>query len=213
MSLLPTMLFARELLLVQSAVEDNPATDIVVPSGVQAGDLLIFKNMCRARLGDAVTPSGFTVIINDSSTADNSVVGIFYKIAVGTESGTTLTGMPDDSDNAIELLHFRGSSPITAVSVVDLESASSSADPGPFTCSAGSGTPPIIVFLSYADGDGSGNMVPSMTPAEDGTVSAAAFSGVLYKLMANESQDVVNDATDAGNMNHLESFYLQLTMN
>ncbi len=212
MSLIPAMLPSLpELRFVQSTAAANPATDIVVPSGVIAGDLLIFHNMCRTAFS-AVAPSGFTLIHTDSRSDSGSTVTIslYYKIAVGTESGTTLTGMPDDSDNAIELLHFRASQPIASITAGDVEGYVSASAPS-LVCSASAGATPLVVLGTYVDGDSSGLVSPAMTPTEDASVGTSGFSMVKYKIYNDGPQDTTISMGDNGNFNGMQSCYLSCT--
>lgn len=199
----------RELRFIQSSTLANPATDIVVPSGVIAGDLLVFHNMGRSSLA-AVAPSGFTLINAESRTDAGSTltISLYYKVAVGTESGTTLTGMADQSDNAIELLHFRASEPIASITAGDVEGYAS-AGVSALTCSASAGTPPLVVLGTYVDGDSSGLGTISMSPAEDDTVGVSSFSKIKYKIYNDSPQDTVVDMADTGNFNGSQACYLQ----
>lgn len=200
-----------QLRFVQSHVVENPGVDIVVPSGVLAGDLLVFHNITRSAPGGAVQPSGFTEINvasrNESGTI--CVVSLYYKIAVGTESGTTLTGMPDDSDNAIELLHFRADQAIVSVTAGDVE-GSVSPNGLSFTCSASAGTAPLVVIGAYVDGDSSGIGATSMTPTEDATITNGAYVQVKYKIYNDSPQNTGLTLADGGNFNCLQSCYLQV---
>ncbi len=200
---------SRSLRFVQSATEVNPGTDIVVPSGVLAGDLLVFHNMCRTAFS-AVAPSGFTLINTDSRSDSGSTVtvSLYYKVAAGTESGTTLTGMADDSDNAIELLHFRAIPPMTSITVGDAEGYVSASAPS-LVCSASAGNAPLVVLGAYVDGDSSGLSSPAMSPSEDASVFEGGFSMVKYKIYNISPQDTTISMVDNGNFNGLQSCYLQ----
>lgn len=213
MSFIPLLPPPAELFFVQSTNVLNPGTDIVVPSGVAAGDLLLFMNMCRSA-SSPVQPSGFT-FINSQTRSDSGSTAIgaaYYKVAVGTESGTTLTGIADSSDNTIELLHFRASYPISSITVGDIESQGTSADPSAQNCQASAGAPPLVVIGHYIDGDSSGLGTTSMSPSEDGTVSSGGFVQVKYKIYNGTPEDTSVDMSDTGNYNVMQSFYLQCNL-
>ncbi len=208
MTFVPILPPPIELFFVQSTNAVNPGTDIVVPSGVVAGDLLLFTNMCRSA-SSPVQPSGFT-FINSQTRSDSGSTAIgaaYYKVAVGTESGTTLTGIADSSDNTVELLHFRASYPIASITAGDIESEGTSADPSPQICRPT--TPPSVVIAHYIDGDSSGLGTTSMSPTEDGTVSSGGFVQVKYKIYNGTQSDTTIDMSDTGNYNVMQSFYLQ----
>jgi len=99
-----------------SGGDGNTAT-VTAPGGIQAGDLLIIMEY-----GPDVTsningqiPTGFTKITDAQHAAVDQ--RIHYKIAAGTESGTTYTGQTGSNEN-MWIGVFRGNIAITSVNVL-----------------------------------------------------------------------------------------------
>lgn len=91
---------ARNVFFTLSASDGTVTSSITVPAGVQQGDLLIVYNHAYNTTGTiptAATPSGFTQVYNSSlANASGSISAraiSSYKLALGNESGTSLTCM------------------------------------------------------------------------------------------------------------------------
>ncbi len=183
---------------------------VTCPS-VDAGDLIILYNGVNNNQNitpSTVSPSGFTSISNISR-ADTRCI-CWYKVATGSEDGSTFTGMTPDtvelSRGSMILVVFRGSRPVTSVVVADVEGECTATNPSPQTISASAGTTPLIVIATFF---GSGTIgSPSFSPSPDNSVVSSGSRGGLYwKIYNTDPQDVSVDMADQGS-NGMQSFYV-----
>ena len=113
-----------------SSVTSTTST-ITAMSNINSGDLLVFFGFSfnnEVSIPNNVTPSGFTLISNHSDSYDPESYGrwvAYYKIANGTEDGSTLTGMSAYLDRK-QLIQFRANSPISTVTPLDVTTVASS---------------------------------------------------------------------------------------
>ena len=208
-----------------SSNADGGGSTITVPNGVIAGDVIIVRDLiCAGTLPSAVTPSGFTLDSNLSFSNTNQARGtILHKIATGSEGGTTLTLMAtapaSDDITSKELLIVRGSLPITAVGVSTPNTQGTSGNPNAQNVAASGGVAPLIVLGAYSDAIDGPSLVSagsvgtrSFSPAKDAEVSGYAGSYLAYKIYNSSPADVSIDMNDEGNVNLLQSLYMQFTM-
>lgn len=202
--------------LVVTKVLDATDTDstVVVPNGVLLGDLLIHKGFGQAASSPAaVVPGGFTQIVTDEVDFGANALRILisYKIADGTESGTTLTGVSGAALTASELLVFRGNVPISGVTASTPNSQIVSANPSAQNVAASGGVPPLIVIGSYACRTTFSVDPRTMSPSKDGEISASTQSYLAWKIYNSSPADVSVDMDNEG-INSLQSFFLELEM-
>jgi len=164
------------------------SSTITVMSDVQADDLLIFSDVAEGdSVPSAVTPSGFTQI--STITGSGMRWSIFYKIANGTESGTVLTGMNDDSERK-RLILFRGNKSISSVTTGSLVSQQ---DDGyesiSTTITSSGGTTPFIIIALYGSDINTECIPPNYTftgETADETIGYATntsvVSAIKYKI-------------------------------
>lgn len=205
----------KTLTQVLSATSVNLAT-ITAPVGIQAGDLIVMLDSPSA-LGippTAVVPTGFTSIVNTSATIGGTVgmrMICSYKIAVGTEGGTSITGMDGSTADDKVILVFRGNIPITTITPADTDGAMIGTDPVAQTVTASGGASPLIVFGAYS----STNTIDPRTftvagvAAKDGEVNSSNFNYLAWKIYNSAPADVVIDMDDEGTAMGMQSFYLQ----
>jgi hypothetical protein len=159
-----------------------------------------------------VVPSGFTQIGTTQSLNEADAVTA-YKIALGNESGTLISGMNGFYVELKLLLQFRGNSPITVAAAQDIAQQITDGNPASQTCNASGGAVPLIVFGTYAS-----IVRPvdprTFSPAADGEHSITAASGgqavVKYKIYNSSPQDTSIDMDDEGSNNVLQSFFLEV---
>jgi hypothetical protein len=130
------------------------SSTITVMSNVQAGDLLVLFDYGFNFSGASITnviPSGFTSIgtVTENNLDNNIRATMSYKIATGTESGTTLTGINSNSETKILIL-FRGNKIISAVTVGSFVSDTDDKGPVSATITSSSGLTPLIIFADYS---------------------------------------------------------------
>lgn len=212
----PAILFpVTSLSLFNTAL--STAQTITAPASIVAGDLIVLMDRAGANSATApvaVTPTGFTLIngqvLNDASDADRVVWS--YKIAVGTEGGTSITGM-NGAFNSKVMAVFRGDVAIGGVTVADVEGAITNVDPADFTVSASGGTPPLIVLATYSIWlEDAATVDPrSMSPAKDSEIGAAAGDVYLaWKIYNASPADVTVGMADEGFFNCLQSCYISV---
>jgi len=191
----------------------NDSNSVTCPS-VQAGDLIVCLQRARGvTLPAAAQPSGFTIQANASLTDCRQILST--KIAVGTEGGTSLSGMVSDAGAIGSMwicVTFRGVYPATTQTVQDVASQMTDAAPTNQTANASGSALPLVVFGAF--GGGSIGTI-SFTPAQDGSFSATGtFAGVIelrYKIYNSSPADVTVTKNDSGTRNTLQSCYIELS--
>lgn len=82
----------------------QPSHNVIAPAGIIAGDLLFYIDASNEAGVPEHVPTGFT--IRKSLSLGNHRLILSEKLAVGTESGATLTGLTATSKTTAALLHF-----------------------------------------------------------------------------------------------------------
>ena len=192
------------------------AGTITAPSGIQAGDLLVLLNSHAATgTTTAVAPSGWTLAVSQAAT--NVSMAISYKIAAGTESGTTVSGM--NGGTAVKnlvMLVFRGSKAVSTVTVGSTHTQEVDTDPTAQVCAASGGVAPLIVLGAYSNAASGTDINPRTftvggVAAKDGEINSNTDNYLAYKIFNSAPADCTIDMQDHGTQNFLQSCYLQLT--
>jgi hypothetical protein len=149
-------------------------------------------------------PSGFTSILYQSHETVRRTICSF-KIADGTEAGTSITGMDGTSADAKIMAVFSTSGASSAIAY-DVAFESTDGDPTAQTINASGGSAPLVVigFVRQVT-----TTSQSMSPAQDGTVGSGQNVG-YYKIYNSSPADVTFDCGDGGNANALMSFYIEV---
>lgn len=184
------------------------STTITLPASINAGDLIVLLDRVEAAsLPSKVIPTDFTEILDTAGSLHRQTSS--YKIAVGTEGGTAITGMSASGATFADkvALVFRGTPAITGVTVGDPEQTDTSGNPTALTCSASSGTPPLVVLGGYGS---TGAIDPrTFSTTKDGEVTTASTRLYLaYKIYNLAPADTTIDMDDEGSRNNLHSFYM-----
>jgi hypothetical protein len=87
--------------VLSTSISSN-STSITLPSGIENGQTIIIFAGSQSNIN---TPSGYT-LINREQTLGNPKIATFYKIANGTEGGTSLTVISDQSVLGCAVLDF-----------------------------------------------------------------------------------------------------------
>lgn len=151
---------------------------IEVPSGVQAGDLIIHADLADYidSSGNASIPSGFTLIhrantIWDSHPATGTIYGkvaISYKIANGTESGTNITGQSGGFRKEKYILIYRANVSVVSVTPTSWSTVSGSTSSATNrTISINDAHAPLLVLAFYARMEPFSQGNPNFTPTQD----------------------------------------------
>ena len=196
-----------------SFVDDATASGsdtITAPASINAGDLLVMLDYHVKPDGGGL-PTGWTQIVNFSSPYVE--VTASYRIADGTEDGTTITGWTGGLGGGKIIQQFRGDSPASSVTVQDVESQITDGNPAAQTITASGGTVPLIAFAAYGSAD---PISPrTFTPAADGETSVSdpgvAESYMKYKIYNTSPANISADMDDEGFDNSLASFYLEVS--
>lgn len=194
------------------------AETITVPAGVIAGDLIVLHDNAINSGGgsspsDSVVPDGFTSVVDQGAHPSASVRQIVsYKIADGSEAGTSLTGMVGTFSSGKTLAVFRGNNPISSVNASTPNEQITSGNPTAQSVLASGGTPPLIVFGFYGTEGNISGTTGLMSPTQDGSIiSPDNHCRFLWKVYNSSPADVTVDIGDVGNNNSMSSFFLAVS--
>lgn len=191
----------------------STAATITLPGSINAGDLIILFDRAQGTSAPAaVTPTGFTQIANFAASTIRNVIS--YKIAAGTESSSSITGMDGNISDAKIALVYRGDAAISTVIINDLATQATDADPTSQVVNASGSPAPLIVLGSYGTSAGGAAFTRTMSPAEDSEITASANVYYVKRKDYNSSPaDVTVDMNDPGSNsnNVLASFYITVT--
>lgn len=199
-----------------SSTTSNAQT-VTAPATINPGDLLIlFDN--TDRLGStppSVVPTGFTQIV--TYIGDDGFVFyrglISYKIAIGNEDSSTITGMNLFFSGCYKcLLQFRGDIAITSITANSIDATYTEGDPASRVIPSASGIVPLIDFAEYfCNSDPINAATRTFSPAADGEINSSNFQYVKYKIYNSSPSDITADLGDNGGGNALSSFYLKVS--
>lgn len=130
-----------------------------------------------------------------------------YKLADGTEGGSTITGM-NSTTNRKELYVFRGNIPAKTLTASTANGQGTSGDPTSQSVTASGGKAPLVVLGGY----GSDGTITTRTfsPAKDAEITADSANAYLaYRIDNSAGQDTTVDMADFGN-NALQSMYIEM---
>lgn len=192
------------------ASSTSTSNAISLPAGIQAGDLIVLLDRALTSGGTPalVIPSGFTQISSIIDVAEVRQV-VSYKVATGSEGGTSITGMDGvDADRKISAV-FRRNPVATSAIVLDISGEMSVAgDPATQVVNASASTSNLIVFGAY--GSEGGAPTRTFTPSSDAEISVGTVY-LKYKIYNSAPADT-NVDLDAPDIYHgLQSFYIELT--
>lgn len=199
------------LTLSQVLSATSTGTTIAWPATLAAGDLAVLVDSADSTLDgvppSTVVPSGFTSIVNTANGTSHRQI-CSYKILTGSESGS-LSGMNGVDNDRKAMVIFRGSSPITSVSVGSATGQQTTTNPTAQVPAASGGVAPLIVFGAYF---ATSAVSPrNFTPAKDGEVNPSTNLYLAWKIYNSAPADVTIDMDDEGILNILQSFYLQVS--
>lgn len=209
MSLLPVYSPAFMVSLFASNTIDNSET-ITCPANVEAGDLIVLLDRADdGLLVSKVIPSGFTEIVDTDSGVTLRMVAS-YKKAIGNEGGSTLTGMNSSGQEGKMLYVFRPNFKAN-YAVADVGGQEASGAPTNQTITSGSSATkrPVIAFGCFGVYNGSINNA-ILTPSADGSITALSAGQLSYRIMGlSPPTDVVASMNDSGEINIMQSFYIE----
>jgi hypothetical protein len=196
---------------------NSAAGTITAPATVVAGDILVLfqvSEVIGATPPTAVVPSGFTSWADQTYSAGGSAgrAILCYKLADGTESGATLTGMDDQFDRKV-MFCFEAAAGSLFASTPTLTDTNTG-NPASQNVDCSGALNPVLVIGAYNSGT---NVSPrTMSAAKDGERSSlGATSGttgltwLAYKIYNSSPVDVSVDMDDEGTAHFLFSGYLE----
>jgi hypothetical protein len=189
-------------------------SNVVIPTAVVADDLLVFLDFALVSSGvpTKVSPGAGWVEIADATAGGiEGRLVLYYKRALHSDAGQTVTGMVGDAAAAKALYVFRGDNPINAAQASSVAAEATDLSPSSQVVSAASGTPPLVVIAGYAVAPGS---VASrgFTPAKDGEISVLSGGVWLaYRIYNASPANTTIGKGDDGNNNCLVSTYIAVT--
>lgn len=188
----------------------STASTITAPASINAGDaIILFDRPVSSGTPPSTVPTNFISIGDNVNTNLRSILS--YKLALGTEGGTSITGANGSTSNQKVMLVFRGN---TAASLITISSFVGQATTGNPTAQVVplTGQPaPLVVFGIYsANGSISGaNRV--MTPTKDAEFDAVNSAWIAYTIYNSAPTDTTVDMGAVSTQNILQSFYLTMT--
>lgn len=187
-----------------------------LPSGIQAGDLILFADIADFQFLDLSVDVGYTLL--GSTGADGDWGGqIAFKVAAGNEVDIFgSNGLPLGNGRKIGAI-LRPSVPISSASAHSGTGQITNSNPSAQNISSGGGTPPLVVAALFGVISGSSVSGMSFNPSPDGIITtslAGANSQLIlaWKFYPSAPANVSVDMNDSGSGNCLVSGYIQLEM-
>jgi hypothetical protein len=196
---------------------------ITAPANILAGDLIVMIDSGSGGISGiaptAVTPTGFTAISTSITTGAYRAC-FSYKLAVGTEGGTSITGMAPSGGGGMAkiMMVFRGNKPATTLTVGSPAGQATTGNPTAQNCTAGSGVAPLVVLGAYGAWAGLSGLVNprtfSTTKDAEQEITHNAMTDdhdlwLAYKIYNSAPADSSIDMDDEGT-NVLMSAYIQM---
>lgn len=181
-------------------------------ANINAGDLLVFLELNRDNdpgTPAAAYPTGWTAIGTQLMAINNYArICASYKVAIGNEDSTQITGMSEDQFWNGIVLQYRANKPLVSLSASTPVQTSSGVDPAQQTIAAASGIAPVIGFCNYYTYNDS-IYTRSMSLTADHEIQAGGSVWYLKDLIQNTNpQNYTFDMPDSGSDNALFGFYL-----
>lgn len=198
---------------VPGSATTSTGTNITAPASIEAGDLLILTQWGGQNTSPPsdVTPTDWTDVPTSQSITSGGAgarLSMKYKIADGTEDGSTITGMNAAAVNRKIILLFRANKPITALTVSAAVGDSTSGNPSTQTILASLGTPPVLGVATYALSPSSGTINPrTMSVTEDIEVKSDDNHWIKAYVQNSSPADFTFDMDDEGSINQLLGAY------
>lgn len=184
---------------------------VTAPSDIRPGDVLALSDRANNSSGipSTVTPTGWTTPANANFSLTDHRSMFSYKLADGSEGGTTITGMNGNAGNNKIIAAFRANVPITSISAPAFTGAMTDGNPSAIVLSIAALQTPLLVFGCY----GAGTAVDprSFTPAADGEITASVFFHMKYKIYNAAPADTTIDMDDESSRQGLLGGYLLLS--
>ena len=196
-------------------------TSITIPSVARVGDFCLIFNLAEGTSGNtpaANTPSGFTVLKEDSNTSGSNNVlrgGVYGKILVDGDPGSVLTGLDGNVKEEWIVLVFYGNKTPAGFTDNSGGEQATTGNPAQQTISAsGETNKPIIAYAFYGATGAVDPRTSSETMTEFQGNSTDLYAKVLIYNDGGASPANINvDMDDEGNSNCLISGYVDFSIN
>ena len=185
----------------------STTSSCTAPAGIQAGDIILFANRNDGGGSSTAVPAGFTSMQSSNNGTDGQTLS--FKVAAGTEGGTSITGYSGTGATRTMIIVFRPNVGAHAATVGGAVGTFVSTDPVAQVAAASGGTAPLIVVVAYGakvaiSGD-------TCSPAADGSLAHPSDRlKVAWKLYPAGPADVTADMGDLGSSNCVQGGYLQV---
>ena len=201
--------------------ERQDAETFTFPAGIQQGDLLFFTDFSAASSGGApalVTPAGFSLISTyDLSSSPGTIVrrrsSIFFKVATGTESGSTVSLSAKSQFGFGRVFVLRPNTPnIQSVTAANLYAFATDGNPGSRVISSASSGGAVTVSFAVT-WSGVDNTFTNLANADASFVVPDSSTAITY-IAINNGPPPQNYTVTAGNSgfgNMIHCGYLQVS--
>lgn len=204
----------RTLTFVASAV--SATSQITIPATAQAGDLGVLVDYASGVAEPAdVVPTDWTgwnaSLASVVSGAETYKGRMSYKILVGGDPNTAITGMNGGDSNQKVMFVFRGNQIVTTITASTANGQATAGNPTQQSVTATAGTPPLVVIGAAAIHVGTAAF-STANPAFDGTAATADADLIMgYTIYNSAPADHTIDMNDLGDNNYLASGYLAVS--
>jgi len=198
----------------------STASTITVPANIQEDDIAILFDISTSNTATnptTVIPSGFTsIIVNTRPAVDNNRKAICsYKLLVGTEGSSSLTGMASaggtDGTKKILVIFRPNAKLVETVSLSTPSGFCNDQDPPSQIISMSGQTPPLLGIVCYS----STGVVDPRTATEATFSEISNGTNMYLKYCIFNKGDTPTNATvdmqDEGFNNSLQSFWVKLS--
>lgn len=211
----PAMLFGssgRTFAFVGSCVSNGTNLNFgsLSAGSVAADDLLVYVDHgYGGSPPSAVTPSGFTNVVNTSGGSGPGVRGmVSVKKAAGSEG--SIAGISTDNRQKIGLV-FRPSTAFTSITANDIATVINDGNPTSQNCDPSAETSAVIL-LGIAAADGVSVAFSTFSPSPDAVIEDAENDlRVGYSIFNTSPQATTVDINDLGEQNWLATLYLTVS--
>lgn len=190
------------------------STTITIPTDIKKGDLIVFYQYAGGTFGTPsyVDPGDNFVTVGGAVGPTWSAASLHVKIADGTESGATITGMNGSWNDDKIVAVFRGNRPFVKVrwATGSFIPEMTDGNPAAQVISSAAALGPIIALALMSSRS---SISPrTATPAMQGEIDTGSNNAnLLYHCMVGDYHDITVDMDDEGSNQSLMSGFLELS--
>lgn len=196
------------------ATATSTASTIVVPSGVQRGDLLILIDAPTFTTGSTGTsPASFTTLYSVAFTGWFNGVQASAKIANGNEAGGIVSGMNGTVSNSKLMYVFRGDRLINSFTGLNSVGSMTNGSSSVQTVSVTSVSSPCLAICSASTNSAATVSFSSVSPAFDAVNNSVSRLATGYRAVDFPTSPTAQSFSmnDFGSGNCLGGIWLNLT--